>query len=78
MGFAQIVASGDRRKSLEATRDLLAGTLEICEPKEVASLTRQLVAVLGELEAFPDAKVVSPVDDLGARRNARRKAAAGS
>ena len=70
----QTVASGDRWASLTALRDLLASQLEDASPRDVAPLSRQLRDVMAELDSRP-AQEVSPVDDLQARRSARREAA---
>jgi hypothetical protein len=50
--LAAVVAKGDRKASLEALRDTLAGSIEVAESKEVAALARQLQSVLAELDAL--------------------------
>jgi hypothetical protein len=74
-----VVADGDHRASLEALRDTLARSLSVAEPNNVASLAKQLQAVLRELADLPPPKTeTTPVDDLTAKRVARRSAAAGT
>lgn len=72
----EIVATGDRRGSLEAIRNLLAARLPYAPPREVAPMARQLVDVIRELDELPDGEVASVVDDLAAARAARRAAVA--
>lgn len=64
--------SGDRRGALEAIRANLAARLDGCEDREAASVARQLVAVIAEIEALPVAKESDPVDDIATRRAKRR------
>ena len=61
-GLSGLAATGDRRASLEALRDLLA---------------RQLREVMAELDALPNPNEKSPVDELTRKRDARRSKAAG-
>lgn len=68
------VASGDRRRALEAARDRVARELETAEGRDVAPLTRALVQVLDKLAALSTGEEQSTVDDLAARREARRTA----
>jgi hypothetical protein len=71
--FTAVVADGDVRAQLEALRDLLAERLIGAELPQVAPLARQLQAVVTQLAALPSAKTeANPVDDLAARRRARR------
>ena len=69
--FEVDVASGDRRKALEAIRDRLAGEMKRAEGAAVAALSRQLTEVLGQLDAIKEPEV-SARDDLARRRAARR------
>lgn len=69
-------ASGDRRATLEALRDLLAAQLQNAD-REIPALAKQLRDTLAELDGLPDAKEVSRVDELNARRSARRAKATG-
>ncbi len=68
-------ANGDRRGTLEALRNLLARQLETAD-RDVPALTRQLREVMAELEALPDPKETSRVDELNRKRAARRAKAA--
>ncbi|GAA2351722.1 hypothetical protein [Streptomyces carpaticus] len=70
--------SGNRRQLLEAVRDRLAEELLAAEGRDVAALAKELRATVAELESLPGGKEVSPLDDLAARRAARRAEAAGS
>lgn len=68
---------GDRRAILEAVRDRLAEELAGAKGKDAAPLAKELRATLAELESLPGGKEVSPLDDLSARRAARRANAQG-
>ncbi|MFF0295560.1 hypothetical protein ACFYST_06115 [Kitasatospora sp. NPDC004614] len=70
-------SSGDRRSALEAIRDHLARELESTEGPAAAVLSKELRATIAELDALPGGREADPVDDLSARRAARRSAAAG-
>jgi len=64
-------ASGDKRETLIALRDILANTIQNCESgRDMASNTKRLMEVMAELEALPDpaTKKVSKHDKLK-RRN---------
>ncbi|WP_435111886.1 hypothetical protein [Nocardiopsis synnemataformans] len=74
--LSEIVTQGDRRRSLEALRDRIGAALDAAEPNEVAPLSRQLMMVLREIDELPDADRRDSVDDLAARRAARRADAA--
>src|SRR5690606_4133179 len=77
-GLPEVTASGDRRASLEALRQVLARAIEAGpSPRDLAALSRQLTAVMAELDTLSAPKEVSPVDELAARRAARLAAAAG-
>lgn len=69
-------ASGDRRATLEALRNFLASQLETAE-RDIPALAKQLRDTIAELDALPNAKETSRVDELNARRAARRSKAAG-
>jgi len=66
----------DRRTALEAVRANLASRLDACEDREAASVARQLLAVLAEIEALPVAKESDPVNELADKRAKRRAKAA--
>ncbi|GIH98102.1 hypothetical protein [Planobispora takensis] len=70
------VRSGDRRASLEAIRDRLAAELVEADGKNAASIAKELRATLAELDALPGGEE-SKLDDLAARRAARRADATG-
>lgn len=72
-----ITKTGDRRKTLEAVRDLLAVAIASGKvgARDLAALTRQLTDVVRELDELPNAREASPVDDLASKRAARRAAA---
>ena len=71
----EVIASGDRRASLEAIRNKLAADLAITDGFHSAALAKQLADVIRELDSLPGGAEVSTVDDLAARRAARRSAA---
>ena len=51
-------ASGDKRETLIALRDILAKTIQECESgRDMASNTKRLMEVMAELEAMPDPSV---------------------
>jgi hypothetical protein len=76
MSLPEQVAAG-RRPALEALRDRLAEELVTAFGRDVAPIARELRATLADLEAIPGGREESPVDDLAARRKARRDKAAG-
>lgn len=67
-------ASGDRRATLAALRDLLATVIGEAAPRDMAALAGRLMAVLADLDRLPIV-VGNPVDEL-AERVARKRAAA--
>lgn len=71
------VESGDRREALEAIRDRLAAEMAGAEGRDAATIAKELRAVMTELDALPGGEV-SKLDDLAARRAARRADAASS
>lgn len=51
-------ASGDKRATLIALRDILAKTIQECESgRDMASNTKRLMEVMAELETLPDPSV---------------------
>lgn len=76
MDLPESVAAG-RREGLEAIRDELAAALQGATGRDVASIARELRMTLADLDKLPDAREESAVDDLAARRRARRAQAAG-
>lgn len=75
MSVSEAAAGGSRRTALLALRDSLAASVDAVEDRYKAALAKQLADVLRELDSLPAAKETTPVDDLNARRTARRKAA---
>ncbi len=73
-----VVATGDRRKSLEAVRDLLADRLIEAGTREAATIAKELRNVMAELYSLPGEREGSKSDELAARRDRRRAAAQGS
>lgn len=71
-------SSGDRRAALEAIRDRLARELQEASGPAVGMLSKELRATIAELESLPGGREASAVDDLTARRAARRANATGS
>lgn len=78
MTLPEIVATGDRRKSLEAVRDHLARNLVDAEGREVATIAKELRNVMAELYSLPGEREGSKSDELAERRARRRAAAQGS
>lgn len=75
--FIEAVTSGDRRKALTALRDLLTYRLAGCKSeRDIASLSKQLMDVLKELDGVPNPQERSAVDEVAERRAARRGAGA--
>ena len=72
---SEVAAKGDRRATLESIRANLARRLDDPAAKDAASLARQLVVVLAELESLPTAEV-SPRDEIAKRRADRLAASA--
>jgi hypothetical protein len=75
--------SGNRAAILEATRDRLVAELADPECMSIAAVSRELRAVLAELESLGATSEVTPLDRLAAKvddqlaeRRARRGAAA--
>ncbi|WP_189243164.1 hypothetical protein [Planobispora rosea] len=74
-GLFSAVQSGDRRAALEAIRDRLAAELVEADGRDAASIAKELRTTLSELDALPGGEE-SKLDDLAARRAARRADAA--
>ena len=86
---SEAAASGDRRRTLEALRDRLAEEVERVSDEgfcfkckrgssSVAPNAKLLADVLKQLDELPEVEGSSVVDDLAARRTARKARAAGS
>ncbi|MGI5293261.1 hypothetical protein ACQEVF_59485 [Nonomuraea polychroma] len=67
---------GDKRAALEAIRDRLAAELVRAKGQAAAAVAKELRATIDALEALPGGEV-SAVDDLTAKRAARRAKAQG-
>jgi hypothetical protein len=65
----------DRRTVLLDLQKRLVDALDACEPREVAPLSKELRAVVTELEGLPSVGTGSPVDQVAARRAERQAAA---
>lgn len=73
---ASAAKSGDTLATLKALRDKLAREIDECGSKrDLASLSRQLSAVLAQIEAWRPPRT-SKRDELAAKRAARRAAVA--
>lgn len=68
---------GDKRTALAAIRDRLAAELARSKGQAAAAVAKELRAVLDAIEALPGGEV-DPVDEIAARREARRARASGS
>lgn len=73
MSLHEVIATGDLLKSLEGIRDQIAVDLDACESmRDRVALYLRLESVLARIEeAKPDAKG-DVVDEIAARRSARR------
>lgn len=78
LSLPSVVATGDRRKSLEAVRDLLADRLVEASTREAAPIAKELRNVMAELYSLPGEREGSKSDELAERRARRRAAAQGS
>ena len=68
MPLDDIAAEGDRRSTLEALRDLIAGSLLVSEVGNVAALAKQLRETLAELDGLSDVAEGDALDELAKRR----------
>lgn len=77
-GLIESAHSGDRLKTLEALRDLLARQISECDSmRDTAALSNQLRATLTEIDQLaPKVDVGDPVDEIAQRRAARRASTA--
>ena len=63
--LVQAAKQGDKRGMLEATRDILAYSIEECgSMRDLAALSKRLVEICEMLDALPDSEDVNPVDDM--------------
>jgi hypothetical protein len=72
MSALEAAQTGDRRKALEAMRDILAAAMDSADPAVQAQLSGQLRAVLKDLADLPVAKPKSPLEQAKAKRAGRR------
>ncbi|MFE4397199.1 MULTISPECIES: hypothetical protein [Streptomycetaceae] len=75
--MSSAASDGDRRTALEAVRDKLAAELDEASGPVVAVLSKELRLTIAELESLPGGREVSALDELTARRAARRADAQG-
>lgn len=68
--FLKVIRSGKRKESLEAIRGLLAQRLYDAEARESASVAKQLIAVINELDSVGVGREGSFVDELRAEGKA--------
>lgn len=77
MSIHEAAVSGDRLKTLQALRDKLAHEIDTCgSGRDLAALSRQMTLVLAEIAELAPTDEVDVVDEIAARRNARRSGAA--
>jgi len=67
-----------RREALEGLRDRLTDELERTEGRDLATISKELRAVWGELDGLPVEGSKAPADELKRQREERRKRAAGA
>lgn len=73
MTLHEVAATGDRVLTLKALRDVLASEIDDCESgRDLAALSRQMTLVLAEIAELAPTDEVDAVDEIAARRNARR------
>jgi len=65
------------RELLECSRDRLVQEIDEANATELPALSRELRAVLTEIDAIPSAEAKAPADEIKKRREARRRAATG-
>ena len=77
--LSTVVATGDRRASLVALRDFLAGCIESTEAKrDVAALVARLTDVMDRIDALPASVEGTAFDELARRRVAEGRVTATS
>ena len=68
--LVQAAKCNDKRGMLEATRDILAYSIETCESKrDLAALTKRLVEICEMIDALPSDDESSAVDSMAALIN---------
>lgn len=78
VNLTEALKSGDMTASLEAMRDAIAADLDVCESmRDRAALYLRLADVLARLDdARPAVVKGDPIDEIAARRAARRASSA--
>jgi hypothetical protein len=72
-GLSSAVASGDHVAALRALAGHLSAHIEVAEARDVASLSRVLGTTLDRLaELAPPVVAATPLDEMRARREAKR------
>lgn len=76
---ATAASAGDRRSTLEAMRDRLATVIDSddADARTIAGLSKELRAVVQELDSLPNGEKVDTVDEIAEQRRKRLAAAAG-
>lgn len=77
MTLHETASTGDRLKTLESLRDLLAERIDSTDSgRDIAALSLRLTDVLAQIAELSPTSEVDVVDEIAARRNARRSGAA--
>lgn len=78
--LSESASTGDRLRTLQDLRDILARQIEACESmRDLAALSGRLQAVLAEIAALEPKKAEGDgIDEIAKRRTARRSSAAKS
>ena len=63
------------RERLTESRDLLLAAMHAAEPRELPSLAREYRATLADIASLPDESKRTTLDDLKAKRAARKSTA---
>lgn len=66
-----------RLELLESSRDRLLQEIDEANATELPALSRELRAVLSEIDGIPSAEKTAPADEIAKRREERRRKAAG-
>lgn len=75
MGLVEAAASGDRKASLEALRDVLAESIVEAPADKRAPLAQRLAEVLDKIAALePPKREGTPLDELAKRRSGKGQA----
>ena len=63
--LVQAAKQNDKRGMLEATRDILALSIETCgSMRDLAALSKRLMEVCALIDALPDPTDTNPVDEM--------------